>query len=143
MWMRSARNSGLARGHGATARGFAGAALGIALSYAATVAAAGDTNGGSAMDDIKCAIEKTPTATGFDLRSVVWSDSGGSGSYRLHVSKEGASGRSSTVQEGVFSLTQGERLLLSTVSINAGPGDNVNASLVVSTDNHEVCVAEF
>jgi hypothetical protein len=95
------------------------------------------------MNEFNCAIQKHPTSRGYDLTGVVWSDTAGAGSYRLFVKKEGPNGRSSMVQEGLFSLVSDEKRLLSTISLNAAKGDHIIASLVIMSDDHEVCTAEL
>lgn len=98
---------------------------------------------GTAMYEFKCEIKKQKTARGFDLTGVVWSATAGAGSYRLFVRKEGPNGRSSMVQEGLFSVVSEERRLLGTVSMNAAQGDQIKATLVVSSGDQDVCIVEL
>lgn len=118
-------------------------ALGCVLTCVSPTMSVGKTIRGDPMNEIKCTIEKMPTSFGYNLRGVVWSETGGTGSYRLSVTKQGASGRSSTIQEGLFALKKGERQMLSTVSIGAGPGDYINATLKIKSNDQELCTAEL
>ncbi|MEJ2019869.1 MAG: curli-like amyloid fiber formation chaperone CsgH [Maritimibacter sp.] len=95
------------------------------------------------MNEFNCAIQKLKTSRGYDLTGVVWAEASAAGSYRLFVKKVGPSGRSSTAQEGLFSLTSDERRLLGTVSLNAEEGDRIIASLVIMANGQEVCTADL
>lgn len=95
------------------------------------------------MNEFNCAIQKHQTSRGYDLTGVVWAEDAAVGSYRLFVRKEGPNGRSSMVQEGLFSLTRDERRLLGTISLNMVAGDQIQASLAIIADDHEVCTAEL
>ncbi|PVA05200.1 curli-like amyloid fiber formation chaperone CsgH [Thalassorhabdomicrobium marinisediminis] len=123
----------------------AGVLLGCACALTSTATAANSTIDGSGGEDMKCKIDKQPTARGFQLSGVVWSETAapGSGRYRLSILKEGASGRSSSMQEGLFALEPGEEQRLSTVSVSVGRGDNVNATLVIVSEGEEVCFANI
>lgn len=110
---------------------------------AAVAFAADFPSEGIPMNDFKCSIQKKKTALGYDLTGVVWSESPGTGTYRLFVRKEGPNGRSSMVQEGLFSVDPNEHRMLGTVSMNVANGDQVNATLVISSEDEDICVFEL
>jgi hypothetical protein len=65
-----------------------------------------------------------------------------SGSYRLIVLKQGASGTSRTVQDGSFTArTVGTETLLGAVAIRLSAGDALSAELTIRTGDTVVCTA--
>lgn len=65
-----------------------------------------------------------------------------SGSYRLIVLKQGASGNSRTVQDGSFTVrTNGAETLLGAVAIRLSAGDALSAELTIRTSDTVVCTA--
>ncbi len=64
-------------------------------------------------------------------------------SYRLTVVRVGRAGRTQSAQSGSFSVSPGERQTLSTMQVNAGPGDRIEAELTVSREGGLVARDRF
>lgn len=94
------------------------------------------------MSDIKCRIQKEVTGGVVEFSGVVWSQTKESGSYRLFVKKEGLSGRSSMVQQGVFALNPNEKKVTGRVVMNLNRGDQIDAQLTITSGGKEVCAVE-
>jgi hypothetical protein len=124
-------------------RTLSGLVCALVLACLAAAPAAQALGGARSMNNMGCKIDKLVTTHGYDLRGIVWSATGGSGSYRLFVKKEGPNGRSSTMQEGLFALDGSEEKLLGTISMNSIGGDTITATLVITSDRGDICTAEL
>ena len=63
--------------------------------------------------------------------------------YRLDVVRIGRAGRSQSSQSGRFTATPGERQSLSTMQVNAGPGDRIEAVLTVTQGDRVIAEDRF
>ena len=63
--------------------------------------------------------------------------------YRLTALRVGQAGRSQTAQRGVFAAATGARQALSTLQVNAGPGDRIEASLTISQGGEVIAEDRF
>ena len=77
------------------------------------------------------------------VRALFDGASAGDLTYRLEVLREGTAGRSQSSQGGTFSTAAGRTDTLSTVQVSAGPGDRLEARLVVQRGDVTVSETRF
>lgn len=114
--------------------------LAVPLALAAVAPVTMTTAGGNA--PLTCAIETTPVAGGVRVEAVATAKADVAGTYRLNVGG-GADGNSNTIaQGGEFTVTAGERSVLSSVMLGGGAGNDFTASLTVEwPGGHASCRA--
>jgi hypothetical protein len=109
--------------------------LGIVVPALAAVGlSAGASSGQStkAIDQLKCQIDVSRTASGIELQAVVSTGRDTAGNYRLRIDKSGGGGNATIDQSGGFEANAGAPRVVSTVGL--GADGRYTARLSVSAD---------
>jgi hypothetical protein len=91
---------------------------------------------------VVCRIEVTAEGEAVRIEAVAKSRDDASGSYRLDIEKNSASGRSHNVQRGKFNLEADSEQVLSTTLLGASDAGHFQARLVLDSNSGSVsCVS--
>jgi hypothetical protein len=88
----------------------------------------------SAAPAIECVIRAEPETGGLRIAALARAAAPASGQYRLQVAKHSASGRTSTVQSGAFTLQAGQEQVLTTVVLDRSAIGHYRAELTLQSD---------
>jgi hypothetical protein len=88
----------------------------------------------SAAPAIECVIRAEPETGGLRIAALARAAAPASGQYRLQVAKQSASGSSSTVQSGAFTLQAGRKQVLTTVMLDRSAIGHYRADLSLQSD---------
>jgi len=88
----------------------------------------------SAAPAIECVIRAEPETGGLRIAALARAAAPARGQYRLQVAKHSASGRTSTVQSGAFTLQAGQEQVLTTVVLDRSAIGHYRAELTLQSD---------
>jgi hypothetical protein len=88
----------------------------------------------SAAPAIECVIRAEPEADGLRIAALARAAISASGQYRLQVAKQSATGSSSTIQSGAFTLEAGQQRVLTTVVLDRSAIGHYRAELSLQSD---------
>ncbi|MGD9966300.1 MAG: curli-like amyloid fiber formation chaperone CsgH [Hyphomonadaceae bacterium] len=91
--------------------------------------------------DLDCAIVRTRTSHGVELRAVASSDARIAGEYEFVITKRDRAGSSDITQAGEFAL-DGDSASLGTAEVSVARGGGYDARLELTGFDGETCVAE-